>query len=284
MSLASRYRIICSTSGGKDSTACYVILSKLFGSAKFEAVFSDTGQEHPVTLNYLRNLHAFANGPRVHFVKSDFSSALIKRGVQPTGNPFIDLTLFKSGLPSPLARFCTSLLKMDPILTWARETITEKPILFVTGVRWEESAKRAKLAKFSSDTYISRSVSMTYDRWNPIIQWKEKDVFSFLMANNVKPNPLYNLGFKRIGCFPCIFTGKKQLALLPDWVWNKLESWEQLIGKGWFQWLKGSGTGLTHARDVKQWCKTKHGGGEIDTNTMNQIDAPSCMSEWGFCE
>ncbi|WP_218103956.1 phosphoadenosine phosphosulfate reductase domain-containing protein [Thermogemmatispora onikobensis] len=53
---------VVSVSGGKDSTAVYCWASREFGRDGFQAVFADTGHEHPVTLNYLRNLPKMVGG------------------------------------------------------------------------------------------------------------------------------------------------------------------------------------------------------------------------------
>lgn len=275
---------MCSTSGGKDSTCCYILLSKFLGPTGFEAIFADTGQEHPVTVNFIKNIHTFFPGPKVTIVRADFSEQLKKRGIHATGNPFIDLTLYKHGMPSPLCRFCTSYLKMEPIMHFLKATLDGKRIVNVTGIRREESKTRSQMKEWSEDVFISRTISISYACWRPIIEWLEKNVFDFLASNNVQPNPLYSLGFKRVGCFPCVFMGKKQLALLPNWAWDKLSAWEQKLGRDWFQWLKGNGHGLTNSKDVRKWCLTNNAGNLKDTALEEPEDTPACMSTWGICE
>ena len=54
---------IVSVSGGKDSTALYCWAIEQWGKDGFRAVFADTGNEHPVTYNYVRNMHEMAGGP-----------------------------------------------------------------------------------------------------------------------------------------------------------------------------------------------------------------------------
>lgn len=57
---------ICSVSGGKDSTALYCLMVETYGH-DFVPVFADTGNEHRVTINYVRNLHIMAGGPEVTY-------------------------------------------------------------------------------------------------------------------------------------------------------------------------------------------------------------------------
>ena len=55
---------IVSISGGKDSTATYLMaLEKLGGD--FLPVFADTGNEHPLTIEYISTLAQRTGGPEV---------------------------------------------------------------------------------------------------------------------------------------------------------------------------------------------------------------------------
>lgn len=38
----------------------------------------------------------------------------------------------------------------------------------------------------------------------PIIDWTDDEVFDFIRGEQ---NPLYDQGFKRVGCFPCLASG-----------------------------------------------------------------------------
>lgn len=46
-------KIIVSFSGGKDSQACLIQATKQYGADKIEAVFCDTGWEHPDTYQHI---------------------------------------------------------------------------------------------------------------------------------------------------------------------------------------------------------------------------------------
>lgn len=106
---------ICSVSGGKDSTALYCLMVEYFGH-EFLPIFSDTGNEHPVTINYISNLHLIAGGPEVVIVKADFTEKLKKSGKEVSGNPFLDMMVWKHRAPSSKAQFCTEWVKLWPIL------------------------------------------------------------------------------------------------------------------------------------------------------------------------
>ena len=93
------FRVV-SVSGGKDSTALYIWAIQHFGRDGFKAIFADTGNEHPITLNYVRNLPSMAGGPAVQWVKADFELRLDRKGIEPTNSVLLDLCLIKGRVPS----------------------------------------------------------------------------------------------------------------------------------------------------------------------------------------
>ncbi len=38
---------------------------------------------------------------------------------------------------------------------------------------------------------------------NPIIDWEDSDVWSYIRAEKIPVNPLYSCGFHRVGCIGC---------------------------------------------------------------------------------
>lgn len=84
---------ICSVSGGKDSTALYLLMMEYHGQ-DFLPIFANTGHEHPVTLNYVRNLHHMTGGPEVQFVEADFESRLNRKGFNRSEYTMLDLYLW----------------------------------------------------------------------------------------------------------------------------------------------------------------------------------------------
>lgn len=296
--------LICSVSGGKDSTALYCAMVEYFGN-NFLPIFSDTGHEHQVTVNYVRNLHIMAGGPPVVIVKADFSKALERKRVRmlthsaraaetvadvnklywhsfnmkPTGNAFLDMMLWKGRPPSSKAQFCTEHLKLWPIKFYLDRNFPNREYVMFTGIRAGESRNRAKKQPFSLNTF--------YDcpQVFPLLYESEEWVFDYLKLKGVPPNPLYALGFHRVGCFPCIHSRKDELAALPDWAWDRLEWYERTLSRTWFPPGVIPGySGLTRIADVRNWCLTSRGGRQFDIFKGQSEDAPSCMTEWSICE
>ena len=274
---------ICSVSGGKDSTALYLLMMEYHGN-DFLPVFADTGHEHPVTLNYVRNLHHMTGGPEVVFVRGDFEKQLVKKGYKKTDHTFLDMMLWKGRAPSTKAQFCTEHLKLWPIKFYLEKNFPPHQFEWImhTGIRAGESTRRSKMQPFSwNDFFDCLSVL-------PMLYEHEGDEFSYLKSKNVPPNPLYALGYGRVGCFPCIHANKTELSLLPDWAWDRLELYEKQLGRSWFPpgLLPGTrGTGqIPTIAEVREWCKTSYGGRQYDMFKGSSDDAPSCMTGWIACE
>lgn len=269
---------IVSVSGGKDSTVLYCWAIEQFGKDGFRAVFADTGHEHPVTLNYLRNLPLMANGPAIQWVQADFREKVRAKGKEPSENPFLDLMLWKGRAPSTKAQFCTEHLKIAPIRAWIESIRGNNEVYQYHGIRAGESRRRSQMSE--------REFSEYHDCWieRPLLRWSEREIFDYLQACGIPPNPLYGAGFNRVGCFPCIHAIKSELAKLPEWTWEKLAEWEQKIGRSWFPPGVVPGVHIPSIDDVRQWCRTKRGGRELDPELPDAKDVPSCMATWGVCE
>lgn len=272
---------IVSVSGGKDSTALYLLMQQYYGN-NFLPVFADTGHEHPVTLNYVRNLHLMANGPQVQFVRANFDRQLSKKGIVPTGYTFLDMALWKGRAPSTKAQFCTEHLKLWPIKFFLLKQYPTDQYAWemFTGIRAGESARRSKMQPFNWNSFFDCNSTL------PLLYESEEFVFEFLRHHNVPPNPLYALGYDRVGCFPCIHANKNELMLLPDWAWERLEHYELTLGRSWFSAGTVPGIHIPSVAQVREWCKTTPGlrRRQYDMFRTAPEDAPSCMSGWQECE
>lgn len=311
---------ICSVSGGADSTALYSLMQEYHGK-NFIPIFADTGHEHPVTVNYVKNLHVMADGPEVKVVRADFSKVLAKKRsrllkqykqlpfkgknhpafsinarqtrarrartvlkFRPTGRPFLDMMLWKGRAPSTKAQFCTEHLKLWPILFWLEENYPRDQYRWImhTGIRAGESKRRSKMQPFAwNDFFDCLSVL-------PMLYESKEDEMSYLEQKGIPPNPLYALGFGRVGCYPCIHANKVELSLLPDWAWDRLNLYEDRLNRSWFPAgiLPGMPAGhIPTINEVREWCLTTRGGKQYDLfKTVKQDDAPSCMTGWISCE
>jgi phosphoadenosine phosphosulfate reductase len=54
---------------------------------------------------------------------------------------------------------------------------------------------------------------------NPIVDWSDSDVWDFIKLRNLPMNPLYEMGYSRVGCVGCPMSarGKKELNNNPKY-------------------------------------------------------------------
>ena len=309
---------IVSISGGKDSTAL-LLLALERETPNLEVVFADTGHEHAQTYDYVRYLEDALNVP-IRWVRADFRMRIankrefimkqwVKDGVSqskidralellvPTGNPFLDLCLWKGRFPSTKARFCTMELKHEPITKKVlMPALRQSPmVLSWQGVRREESLARARLYDFDLDADLPGIVN-----YRPILRWTVEEVFAFHRRHGIKHNPLYEQGMGRVGCMPCIHARKDELREIgtrfPDEIarvsqWEKLVSQTSKQGASTFRTSSGYTDQEVTIENVAEhgiwqaveWAKTSRGGRQYDLIASAQ-ETTVCSSIYGLCE
>src|SRR5699024_2393008 len=117
--------------------------------------------------------------------------------LQPTGVPMLDLAIWKGRFPSTRARFCTTELKVIPIMEQVYMPLFEegKHVISWQGVRADESLARAKLTEYEP-------MPEGFDVYRPLLKWTAQDVFEMHDKYGIEPNPLYKEGMSRVGCMP----------------------------------------------------------------------------------
>ncbi|HDZ9126760.1 TPA: phosphoadenosine phosphosulfate reductase family protein [Vibrio cholerae] len=127
----------------------------------------------------------------------------------PTGNPFIDLCLWKGRFPSTRARFCSFELKHEPIRKQVVEPLLDQfdEVISWQGVREQESKAREGLDIWVPDAENVPGLNV----YRPIYKWKHEEVFAIAKRHGLKHNPLYAMGCSRVGCMPCIHVNKKEM-------------------------------------------------------------------------
>lgn len=312
---------IVSVSGGVDSTACYLLA--LERGEPFRAVFADTGNEHEITLDYVRNLAHATGGPEVQIVKADFAQKIAVRRMRlermhdsgeyekgwdaekvervlkylhPTGVPMLDLCLWKGRFPSNQARFCTAELKLDAIKRQSTLPAIEEAVaaggstmdvVQWVGVRRDESPARADAEEWE----IAPS---GYTIYRPLVDWTKKQCFDLLARHVVEPNPLYKMGCARVGCMPCIMARKAEILEIskrfPEHI-DKIRDWEHLVGacskrrvSTFFPCDTVPGTADDRA-DIDTVVEwSKTGRGGVQYSMDALMEPQMCSSLYGLCE
>ena len=68
---------------------------------------------------------------------------------------------------------------------------------WITGQRRAQSTTRSELAVQEDDP------AHGMQKFNPLADWSEEDVWHYIRSNNVPYNPLHDKGYPSIGCEPC---------------------------------------------------------------------------------
>lgn len=307
---------VVSVSGGKDSTAL-LLLAIERGTENLQAVFADTGHEHPTTYEYVQYLNDKVYPIRT--VKADFSADIARKreyvatkwreqgidedkvlralaALHPTGNPFLDLCLWKGRFPSTKARFCSEELKRNPIIEQVQMPLLDEgyTVWSWQGVRADESAARRNLPELQDEGGGLWS-------YRPILAWTAQDCFDMHRKHGIKHNPLYEQGMGRVGCMPCIHARKDELLEIskrfPDEI-ERVAAWEQEVAlaskRGMATFFSAvqddpaaKGKEITHENfgiwRTVEWSKTSRGGKQLDMLRVNN-DGPLCSSIYGLCE
>lgn len=167
----------------------------------YEAVFCDTGWEHPDTYTYLRDVLDPAIGP-IRWLRS------------PEGG-MVEWIRRKVMFPSRMRRWCTERLKVLPIREYPIRRIEETggTVVNAVGIRRLESAARAQLPEWERWAADQRG-GIDCMIWRPLIGWTEEQVIEIHRRHGIAPNPLYLRGANRVGCWPCIHARKAEIALV----------------------------------------------------------------------
>lgn len=213
--------------------------------------------------------------------------------LHPTGNPFLDLCLWKGRFPSRKAQFCTQELKRRPMDRYMLDLMSgaSSPVESWQGVRRDESHNRRD----------AKAVERTPEGWTivrPIVDWTAQQTVDYIRSCSIELNPLYYMGCDRVGCLLCINAGKLEIANAarrwPHHI-DRIRKWERLVGeasKRGFSTLlhhaDGEGGDAAHAYAhcnidaMVDWAATTRGGDQYD---LLRWPAPQmCSSSYGLCE
>lgn len=200
--------LVVTYSGGKDSD---VLLHLAEASGiPFEVLHSLTTADAPETVWHVRDTFRRLE---LAGVKCDIDTHRTPDGGNVTMWNLIPRKLMP---PTRLARYCCAELKEGG----------GKGRWIATGVRWAESKKRKsrgvmetihknkeKRLTLMNDNDESRMMMENCQlkgtrTINPIIDWTESDVLDYAYAEKICMNPLYECGWKRVGCIGCPMAGK----------------------------------------------------------------------------
>lgn len=324
-------RILVSFSGGKDSQACLIWASHIYGAENIEAIYMDTGWENPITYDHIQKITGQLNVKLTILQSKKYSS-------------LIDLAKQKKRFPSTKAKFCSVELKVIPFINFILDHV-QNHFFTIEGIRSQESTRRSlmesqctyfkyyfhpyesnpmivnrfinrknltikdqkKLIKAKERLAIGKNDEKFYtyrkkkiiefckmysdDLLRPVFTWTSDQVIQYILENDQQPNPLYKMGFSRVGCFPCIMANHgelKQIILrFPDKI-DEMKIYEREIGSFFkpgyiperFQTgMSEKGKSFPTMGDIEKYLLENNATGDLF-----ETGAHSCASVYGLCE
>lgn len=234
-------QIIISYSGGKDSTACALLMKQynipvgkvwlwhqgidgredtrkdFFDWPSTESYCEKFSDHMKMKLEYQWRAYGFHGemyrenelSKDVYFTHDQGTTHLpTVKGKQTTRR------MFPAKQANLRYRWCSAALKIDV----AARALTNHPdlqgkrILFITGERRQESTARSKYKE--SELHRTNSKSRVVHHWRPVIDWDERKVWDIMESYQINAHPAYHLGFPRLSCRSCIFYSKDHWSTL----------------------------------------------------------------------
>lgn len=209
-------KIIVSFSGGKDSQACLIQACKEFGAKNIEAVFCDTRWEHHLTYEHVVKVTTEL-GVKLVTIKSEIGG-------------FENLCKKMKWFPDMQHRMCTVQLKIMPMIDYI--LTQDSDLVIIQGIRAAESIERSKMSCSANyfKEYIESEIEKKHlYRKKDVLKWcknhtatverpmfgiSAQDVIDYILEKGQEPNPLYKLGYSRVGCFPCIYARLSEIKAM----------------------------------------------------------------------
>lgn len=315
---------VVSVSSGKDSDSTLLIALDRFDKKNVIPIFCDTGNEHEEVYRHLDYLELaldikitrlkasfderikhkrmfIARDQRIGRDKSGkklrWSNKSKRRALaflMPTGNPYLDLCMWKGRFPSRKAQFCTEELKTNLAVTFQLDLADQGfTVVSWQGIRRDESLKR-------KDALMFERIAPSMYIYRPIVEWTAAMTFESIAAHGLVPNALYKQGMGRVGCMPCINARKAEISEIAKRFplhMKRIEIWE------WYVMMCSKRQVATFfpaleiknflnkqqaAKDhgiwsVVEWAKTTRGGKQYDLLAEVE-DTHACSSSYGLCE
>ena len=287
-------RILVQFSGGKDSQACLIKAVNDYGKDKVTAVFCDTGWEHTDTYVHIESVCQQLGVELITLKSQKYTD-------------FVDMAIKRTRFPSSQRRFCTSELKVIPMIDYILSQ--DDSFIIIQGIRAKESKARAGYDVECSyfKEYFNDEVKGLYHKkavleWckthdasvlRPIFHWTAQEVIDYILTNGQRPNPLYERGFSRVGCFPCVMCRKREIQLISKDMWaaQRLVDAENKMK----ECTKNGSTFFSPKYIPKRFCEKAYPTIQEVFNYVNRDDAQldlfepeggySCMSVYhGLCE
>ncbi len=184
--------VYVSFSGGKDSLVVLDLTKAALKQREFKAFFLNTGIEFPETVEFARS---FCKEMKVPLEEMDSGSVFWEQ-------------VEKFGPPAKDFRWCCKVCKLasagdleagkGTCSLQEKDAANAVAYLTVDGKRKHESFSRARIAASETNPFVPSQLNIF-----PIREWRALEVWLYIHWRGLSYNPLYDLGFERVGCWLC---------------------------------------------------------------------------------
>ena len=220
--LIRRGALVAINSGGKDSQAMTILLSRIVPRDQLIVVHAPLGEVEWQGTHIENTIP-----PGVPLILARVAS----------GKTLLQRVEERGMWPSKSARWCTSDAKRGPIERELRCYLRAHPrfegrLVSAIGLRRDESAARAKRVPWKRNDRNSKAGREWFD-WLPVFALTTQDVFRVIAEAGQKPHWVYSQGISRCSCSFCIFGSRADLrraAELRPGLYARYAQLEQRIG------------------------------------------------------
>ncbi len=193
--------VAVNTSGGKDSQAMTIVLSRIVPRAQLVAVHAPLGEvEWPGTVEHIEA--TLPGGVPLVFAPVSSGKTLLDRAEE------------RGMFPGIRQRWCTAEHKRGPIERELRRYLKAHPrfggrLVNCLGLRRDESAARARRVPWRRNERMSAAGREVFD-WLPIFDLSTDEVFRVIRRAGQSPHWIYR-HLSRCSCSFCIFSSPEDL-------------------------------------------------------------------------
>jgi len=326
-------KVLVQYSGGKDSQAALIWAAKKYGVKNIQAVFCDTVWEHDLTYKHIIDTCADL-GVELKILKSQKYDGMLdlakkKKRFPSTRARFCTEELKTKAFIDYVLDYCKDILGIQGIRSaesYNRSKMQAQCTVFkyyfepyqTNSMIVEYLESLQKLSKVQNQKLTKAKNRLAQGKEDPKFHTYRKDevfdfvkvyatdilrphfdksgqyVIDFIIENGQVPNPLYYMGAKRVGCYPCFMSGHVEVFQIikrdPHRI-DEIGQYEDEIGSSFFKIdyipkkfqtgvCKRTGKSFTKAADVKKYLLAKNA-----TLNMFEPDAAiSCSSYYHLCE
>ena len=263
MLFRSQKPLLLAYSGGKDSEVCLELCRR--AQVPLEVIHNLTTADTPETIYHVRKVFrqlelegvacAF-HRPRHHGNPTSMWSLIVQKGWPPTRTQ----------------RYCCQILKEGSmphraVVLGVRSAESQGRKDSAVAEQWGRSRKDVQRFDFDNgDERIAAPCQQKAEiKIHPIVEWRDSDVWSFLRDSHVAVNPVYNLGFQRVGCVGCPMAGKIRYREFRAWpAFERLyrTAFDRMLHT---RWAAGKYNSWHSPDDVFRWWME-------DRNVTGQLD------------